>query len=101
MKILILLSLLEEIERRYRTKFHYRNDRTTQRRAIICDLQIRFSRELKEVTEERGYSITAIDVGNSLTTQQIEDYNNRYLENPDLLFQHLNDSQMNGFKTIP
>ena len=40
MKILILISLLEEIERRYRTKFHYRNDRTTQTRAIISDLQI-------------------------------------------------------------
>ena len=101
MKILIIISLQEEIERGYRTRFHYRNDRTTQRRAIICDLQIRFSRELREVTEERGYSITAIDVGNSLTAQQIQDYNNKYLKNPDVLFHHLHEAQMSGFKTIP
>ena len=101
MKMLILIFLLEEIERRYRNKFHYKNTCITRTRMFICDLQTRFKRELEEVTEERGYFITAIDVGNSLTSQQIEDYNSRYLENPDLLFHHLNDSQMNGFKTIP
>ena len=52
---------------------------------------------MEEVTEEREYSITAFDVGNSLTTQQIKDYNNRYLKNPDVLFHHLNEAQMNGF----
>ena len=101
MKMLLLIFVLEEIERLYKNRFHYKNTYVTQTRKHICDLQTRFKRELEEVTEERGYLITAIDVGNSLTSQQIEDYNSRYLENPDLLFQHLNDSQMNGFKTIP